>query len=591
MKTNPTISKLLALAALLSLNSTAFAQGTAFNYQGRLNDNGTPANGSYDLSFTLCDAVTNGTAIGTLTNTATGVTNGLFTVMLDFGGVFNGSNYWLEIAVRANGGGVFTTLSPRQPMTPTPYAIYSANAGNATTATLAVTAVIAGSANSVSATNIVGAVPAAATATNALNAYSMPQVVLFNDPNHTFTICTNPPFSMTNVYTAPSSTTCGINELQKFFPPNTNGLISGFKLTLAGGEYDPTSPIRITNNCIIDSTGWRASVFNFHVPANGYTMDLVMNDPYDASLFALVTNKFYMPYPPSTEQTAAGNDDICGITIKTSTNMPCILLYANANFAHIHDMGFGGSDFLTTVKYGNQFEGWLEPQDIGVPSGVVAIYLMGAAGNEVDHCFIGGVADGIVVNSSGYTEIHNNQIYTIGRWAGGVGSMYEDPVFGSGAAIYNIASYYTSIHGNITYKAVYDYAPTNSDFIPGAFYDEADQASVHPYQYRVQNGVVATGNPIFPDTLLGFWQNNPVPQTSGLGDLAVQNKIMSDFAGGTVPGITSDGNGNLTAVKFTGSGSGLTGVPASSITGGITTNVLIGGQTFYIINGVIMNIQ
>ncbi len=108
---------------------------------------------AYDLRFTLCDAVTNGNAIGALTNAATGVTNGLFMVTLDFGGVFNGSNYWLEIAARTNGGASFSTLSPRQPITPTPYAIYSANAGSAVTAATAGTA---GSANSVSAANIAG---------------------------------------------------------------------------------------------------------------------------------------------------------------------------------------------------------------------------------------------------------------------------------------------------------------------------------------------------------------------------------------------------------------------------------------------------
>jgi len=148
----------LVLATFNSQLSTIFAQGTAFTYNGRLNDRGTPANGSYDLSFTLCNAVTNGTGFAALTNSATAVSNGLFMVTLDFGGVFNGSNYWLEIAARTNGGGSFTTLTPRQPITPTPYAIYSANAGSAATANTAVTAGTASSANSVAAANIVGTV-------------------------------------------------------------------------------------------------------------------------------------------------------------------------------------------------------------------------------------------------------------------------------------------------------------------------------------------------------------------------------------------------------------------------------------------------
>ena len=63
-----------------------------------------------------------------MTNDATVVSNGLFTVTLDFGSVpFDGSNRWLDIGVRTNGGGdSFATLNPRQPITSTPYAITAA---------------------------------------------------------------------------------------------------------------------------------------------------------------------------------------------------------------------------------------------------------------------------------------------------------------------------------------------------------------------------------------------------------------------------------------------------------------------------------
>src|ERR1039457_2311090 len=89
---------------------SSFAQGTAFTYNGRLNAGGGPANGSYDLSFTLFPASSGGTqAAAPVTNAATAVTNGLFTVTLDFGiGVFNGTSYWLQIGVRTNGNGSFT---------------------------------------------------------------------------------------------------------------------------------------------------------------------------------------------------------------------------------------------------------------------------------------------------------------------------------------------------------------------------------------------------------------------------------------------------------------------------------------------------
>src|SRR6185369_6404229 len=87
------------------------AQNTAFTYQGRLNDGTAPANGSYDVRFALYDALTAGVQQGgTLTNSAIGVSNGLFTTTLDFGNVANGTKLWLELGVRTNGGGTFTPL-------------------------------------------------------------------------------------------------------------------------------------------------------------------------------------------------------------------------------------------------------------------------------------------------------------------------------------------------------------------------------------------------------------------------------------------------------------------------------------------------
>src|SRR2546427_3734344 len=83
---------LLAILTLFSAVHDLKGQGTAFTYQGRFNDGGIPANGLYDFRFAIFDAVTNGAPVGgTLTNAATAVSNGLFTVLLDFGsGIFTG---------------------------------------------------------------------------------------------------------------------------------------------------------------------------------------------------------------------------------------------------------------------------------------------------------------------------------------------------------------------------------------------------------------------------------------------------------------------------------------------------------------------
>src|SRR5437867_3690912 len=107
------------------------AQGTAFIYQGQLNDGANPASGSYDLTFALFSVSSGAGQVGsTQTNYAVAVSNGLFTVALDFGGTaFNGTPYWLEIAARPAGAGAFTTLAPRQPLTPAPYALFAPTAG------------------------------------------------------------------------------------------------------------------------------------------------------------------------------------------------------------------------------------------------------------------------------------------------------------------------------------------------------------------------------------------------------------------------------------------------------------------------------
>ncbi|HEY5913101.1 MAG TPA: tail fiber domain-containing protein [Verrucomicrobiae bacterium] len=122
-----TLTILVFLSSLNPMLSTCRAQGSAFTYQGRLNDGAAPANGNYDLRFTLYDAGSSGAQIGVaITQAATAVSNGLFTVALDFGSVFDGNARWLEIGVRTNSSGSgFVTLSPRQALTAAPYALYA----------------------------------------------------------------------------------------------------------------------------------------------------------------------------------------------------------------------------------------------------------------------------------------------------------------------------------------------------------------------------------------------------------------------------------------------------------------------------------
>jgi hypothetical protein len=110
---------------LMALVLPGLLGATPFTYQGRLQDGANPANGSYDLVFSMFSTNSGGSpASGAVTNSAVPITNGLFTVALDFGtNVFDGSDRWLEISVRTNGAAGFFTLSPRQKIMSAPYAI------------------------------------------------------------------------------------------------------------------------------------------------------------------------------------------------------------------------------------------------------------------------------------------------------------------------------------------------------------------------------------------------------------------------------------------------------------------------------------
>lgn len=125
------------LITILFSAGAALAQTASFTYQGKLNDGALPANGTYQFQFRLYDAASSGNQIGqTLTDVPATVTNGIFAVSLDFGVEnFDGGARFLEIDVRLNGNGQpYTTLTPRQAVTSTPYAVKSLNADNATTA-------------------------------------------------------------------------------------------------------------------------------------------------------------------------------------------------------------------------------------------------------------------------------------------------------------------------------------------------------------------------------------------------------------------------------------------------------------------------
>ena len=120
----------LALLATLNPQLSAFAQGTAFTYQGRLFDTA-----ARPTATTTCASICATPSAAALRSgrheyaRAGRRSNGLFTVVLDYGsGIFTGPARWLEIAVRTNGGvTAYSALSSREALTATPYAITAGN--------------------------------------------------------------------------------------------------------------------------------------------------------------------------------------------------------------------------------------------------------------------------------------------------------------------------------------------------------------------------------------------------------------------------------------------------------------------------------
>ena len=124
------LGQLLAFAHMLAAPASS-----SFTYQDQLVSIGGPVNGSYEFTFKLYDALTDGLQRGaTLTNAPVTVTNSVFTTTLDFGfAPFDGTALWLELGVRAAGDtNPFTTLPPRQSFTATPYALFALNAATPT---------------------------------------------------------------------------------------------------------------------------------------------------------------------------------------------------------------------------------------------------------------------------------------------------------------------------------------------------------------------------------------------------------------------------------------------------------------------------
>ncbi len=120
------VVRILATAVLVLCAATgaqAVPYGWGMTYQGELNLNGSPVNGTANLEFKLFTAPAAGIQVGsTITAPNYPVAEGKFTIELDFTnngvipGVIDGTERYVQVAV--NG----TVLTPRQRLSATPHA-------------------------------------------------------------------------------------------------------------------------------------------------------------------------------------------------------------------------------------------------------------------------------------------------------------------------------------------------------------------------------------------------------------------------------------------------------------------------------------
>jgi hypothetical protein len=618
---------LIALAILSTVNSqlsTAHAQGTAFTYNGRLNDSGAPATGSYDLQFTIYNAVTNGTAFGALTNTATAITNGLFTATLDFGGVFNGSNYWLEIAARTNGGGVFSTLSPRQQITPTPYAIYSANAGSAATATTAATA---GSANSISAANIAGTVqltqlPGTILTNNETGANSLPNTTVSNAIT-----------SASATYASTARNGDGIGNIVNRFPRAT--LFSDGSAYYAGMWHYATNSLTCSIQEIIN---YYTALSTNRAQPGGVQIVFDGGIYYTHTTIALsCTNPFtlYLDFPGKTMGgiVYAGSTAQNVFTLQSPDNVPECSIYMENGFiasavdgmtnivdiehpfgnVDIGNMWIGYWPAMTNNQISGTYVG-LTPPTTGVPGVHANLIGINISADSSDKAYVHDCSF-FEVQGVEFSPDHGTFDRNLFSFCAHDSDWPPTSKYSLNAAIY-IKS---QTHGDIYCHDNDFYYCANLDIGGGIYYVDnhtgtvsvettGDTLETSSFNYLLSpNSSILVQNPHggFGADLNGFIVTNSPGGNYGItttnppdgyftviDNLSLTPSYSSSFTYqrnlSVVNSLTAQ---TISSQNFIGNGVGLTNLTANAIAGGFTTNILVGGHAFYITNGVIMNVQ
>jgi hypothetical protein len=171
--------RFIGLIVAVASITASHAQTSVFTYQGKLDDASAAATGTYQMQFALFPAASGGSQIGSTITfdgsslPAVQVTDGIFTVQLDFGTspFTSGADRYLEISVKHAADPGYATLAPRQQLTSSPFSIRTLAAGTADAlSSNCVGCVTDGQISGVSGSKVTGTVANATNATNATNA-------------------------------------------------------------------------------------------------------------------------------------------------------------------------------------------------------------------------------------------------------------------------------------------------------------------------------------------------------------------------------------------------------------------------------------
>jgi hypothetical protein len=98
---------------------------------------------------------------------------------------------------------------------------------------------------------------------------------------------------------------------------------------------------------------------------------------------------------------------------------------------------------------------------------------------------------------------------------------------------------------------------------------------------------ISSNNMVFasPPNSMQLWMVNAPA-------VALTNAAAFETASATLSGIAAGASGSIPSNSLNDvNGGGLTNLRASAITGGFTTNIVVGGKTLYYTNGILMNVQ